>query len=656
MVPNVAADPNITAQWLRSLSNVAIPVYQREYRWTLSTCEQLLRDVRRVADAPVGTTHFIGTILVKASDDEAVTLVDGQQRITTLMLMIAAIQQLSADSPARPDVAGLLRGASGAAKLVPHERYSEVIERLMAGSTWPAGETSFEENYAALVDLIGDEWELVWRGLERLEHVTIRLGDRSNAQQIFESLNSTGARLSDDELIHNYIHMGRGLNEQRELELATWIPIEDATRGALREFWRDYLVWSAPETLDLSGEFGIYRAFRGRYPNPLDDLTPEISAEWRRFANWYAILRDPGLEEDADVAAQLRLVRWFEGTPRPLLLGMYDDYASKRIPKQTFIDALEQLQTMFIRRTLVNLDRDLRMIGTLCRELRESGYPVTGLVRRSPEDPQVRLALSHGTLPNPAYVLSRLQRPSPHLGELQVEHIYPQTPDVAWSGDGGATRWGMLTTEQQAEFRTVLNTIGNLTLLEAPLNQGAGNKPFREKAAKYYSRSQVQETVALGSREVWTFQSIKQRTDHLIERFLEEWPRPNDAPMDEPDDLVRVVDLERTPVRGYPDVFEYAVFKGEVWGEVRDVKGLLVNVVAALLKIDAERLMTHEYGWFVRKTREPGKSQERLPGGAWVYTGWSNRYLLAVVQELTTSFELDDEVKVKLVETTEPTT
>jgi hypothetical protein len=643
-----------TVEWLRSITTVAIPVYQREYRWTQSTCEQLLTDIFRVADAEEVSSHFIGSVLAAVDGDE-LTLVDGQQRITTLMLMLAAIRELATteDPSLAADVTAIVMqpDPSRGPKLRPHERYVDVLARLLTDTQAAAGDSAFEANYVALVEMIGDNWRRAWQGMRRLEHVTIGLDARANAQQIFESLNSTGARLSDDELIHNYVHMGRVHSEQLELERATWLPIEQSTRGAVREFWRDYLVWSSTEQPDVSGEFGIYRAFRHRYRDPRVDLTPDIQVEWVKHASWYGTLLEPSREGDPDVATQLRRVRSFEATPRPLLLGMYGHYAERRIDKETFITALEQLQTMLVRRALVNLERDIGMIGRLCRELRGDGYPLEGFIRRTPEDAQVRLALSHGSLPHAGYVLSRLQRPAGHLRDLQIEHIYPQNPRPDWSGDGGVSTWGDLPTERQAEYRTVLNTVGNLTLLEAPLNQGASNRPFHEKVASYYARSDIGATKALEDHAgAWDYAAIKARTDELTAEFLRIWPRPTSAPMDQAHDLVRVVDLPLVGVRGYPTMFEYAIFEDAMWGDVKNVKQLLVKVAHELWTRDPDLLLSTEHGHFLRTKRSRGKSHERLPSGLYLYTGWANQYLLQVAQEFISAFAFDDSVRVRLVD------
>ena len=104
-------------------------------------------------------------------------------------------------------------------------------------------ESRFDDNYAFFRSQISAaEAPSVWAGLQKLEHVAITLGPGANAQQIFESLNSTGEPLRDHELIHNYVLMGLSHGEQSEIEQSFWVPIEQNTGEAIERFWRHYLV------------------------------------------------------------------------------------------------------------------------------------------------------------------------------------------------------------------------------------------------------------------------------------------------------------------------------------------------------------------------------------------------------------------------------
>jgi hypothetical protein len=107
---NIAADAVNTLEWLSAANtSISVPVYQRQYRWEVDECEQLLADIRTVAEGDARQTHFIGSILFTATSSGAVTermLVDGQQRVTTLMLLMAALRDTL--GPSNEAVAGRL--------------------------------------------------------------------------------------------------------------------------------------------------------------------------------------------------------------------------------------------------------------------------------------------------------------------------------------------------------------------------------------------------------------------------------------------------------------------------------------------------------------------------------------------------------------------
>ena len=651
---NVQAHAWSTVEWLRQMPSIAIPVYQREYRWSQSTCDTLLQDIRRVAGKPAGETHFIGSILAKPDAAGGVTLVDGQQRVTTLMLLMAAVGERARKSGGTEaiDVREVLASPADASatRLVPHERHASEFRQLVlaSGEREEAGSSSaFSDNYEFLLNRIHDDWELVWQGLGRVEHVTIELGGRSRAEQIFESLNSTGAALADDELIHNYIHMGREHEQQVELERDTWLPIEDATAGSTREFWRDYLILKADKIPDFSGDFGIYKAFKEQFPYPIVDVTPDCAAEWRRYAECYRAILDPGVEPDDLVSKQLHLLQTFGGTPRPLILAVYDDYRTDKVDRDTVVETFEQLQTLLIRRSLVGGARDLQRIGRLCRELAANGYPIVDIVEQTPEDAITTRTLKHAPLPHITYALRRMLFDDRTDLDLQIEHIYPQTPNVDWSGDGGETEWGGLTNDEQAKYRAILNTIGNLALLEASLNQGAGNGSFAAKAS-YYRQSAVPDTKALANKARWDADAIEKRTGELTERFLAVWPRRSDAPTSEEDGLQRVIDLPRPDLRGYPEVFEYADLNGNPWDSVHTSKQLFVRLVDELCSIDEAKFEASEFGRFVVTDRKPHQSYEKLANGKWLYTGLWHQYMLEAAQSLVAEFGLESQLRVKL--------
>src|SRR5829696_5084599 len=251
---NIDATAVNTVTWLSAAeTTIVVPVYQRQYRWDIGACEQLLGDIRAVADSDDRHMHFIGSVLSSLSvdgDSAELVLIDGQQRITTLMLLMAALHHTV--KPEHPELADdlarvLVRSSDPVrTKLRPHRAWAEVFESVVLDRRPADGslrESRFDDNYAFFRSQISpEEAPRIWGGLQKLEHVAITLGVGANAQQIFESLNSTGEPLRDHELIHNYVLMGLSHAEQSEIEDSFWVPIEQNTGDAIGGFWRHYLV------------------------------------------------------------------------------------------------------------------------------------------------------------------------------------------------------------------------------------------------------------------------------------------------------------------------------------------------------------------------------------------------------------------------------
>ena len=196
---NIDAKAVNTIAWLSDGgTSIVVPVYQRQYRWDIGGCEQLLADVRAVAASGDSETHFIGSILsTKSSADDAaeLVLIDGQQRITTLMLLIAALQHT-----VRADDAGLAAELGRVlvraddptrTKLRPHSAWADVFESVILDRPRAADDprdSRFDDNYAFFrSQILAAEAPGIWRGLQKLEHVAIALSADANAQQTFES-------------------------------------------------------------------------------------------------------------------------------------------------------------------------------------------------------------------------------------------------------------------------------------------------------------------------------------------------------------------------------------------------------------------------------------------------------------------------------------
>jgi len=291
-VPNVIARGVNTVEWLSSPDIVlAVPVYQRQYRWDVDKCARLLEDVRTVADRPAWETHFIGSVVStvnRAGDLKELTLVDGQQRITTLLLLIAALGKAlepSDETLARELTRILVHpGERRRVKLRSQPRQEDELAGVIfdgAASKPEVDPSPIEQNYTYFLKEIRLDADRVWRGLQRLEHVAITLKDHANPQQVFESLNSTGEPLQSHELIHNYVLMGLSYDQQAEFEDSVWARIEDHTGPVIESFWRDYMIQRTGRDTEFGGEHGVYDVFRTQFPRlTVDRLRQQGASGW----------------------------------------------------------------------------------------------------------------------------------------------------------------------------------------------------------------------------------------------------------------------------------------------------------------------------------------------------------------------------------------
>jgi hypothetical protein len=654
---NVDATAVNTIAWLSGDLTVVVPVYQRQYRWDIGACEQLLADVRAVADSDHRHMHFIGSILSSVSghgEGAELVLIDGQQRLTTLMLLVAALHHtVKGDDPqlASELERVLVRaGDPPRTKLRPHHGWADVFENVVLDRAAVTGETResrFDDNYAFFRSQISQlEAPVVWAGLQKLEHVSITLGAGANAQQIFESLNSTGEPLRDHELIHNYVLMGMSHQEQNEIERSFWVPIEQNTGEAIERFWRHYLVMRTGREVPVVAGRGVYEAFRAEFPRLEHDELRSAATEWKEYSEIYRVLLDPAHAIDVEAGRRLGFLNLFGGAVHPLMMRVYRDYARGTIDAEEFFRTVDDVQSLLLRRTVVGTPTD-SLVARLCRA-REGGADDLGraLGRITPSDERVRVALKYGDLPHPRQVLGRLAGVDP-AADIDVEHVFPAVPGDSWSGDG-ARPWSSYSEDEQNSHRALARTLGNLTLLEQPLAERAWDRSFPDKRA-IFAQSEVGMTAALAAVESWDTAAITARTAALTADFVRAWPRPGRVEIDD-DGLTPILDarLRRGWPAGWQREFSYVEYRGEHW-EVYDVKYLFNRVFKRMWADARPALLTYtaRRGGPVYSAQSWNGQWDALDDSHFLYMGWDSRYMLTAVQGVLDEAGLAPEVFVK---------
>ena len=663
---NVDATAVNTIQWLSGGSTIVVPVYQRQYRWDIDGCEQLLADIRSVAAGDDHHTHFIGSILSTRSSsatgapdgENELVLIDGQQRITTLMLLIAALQHSVVETD--PDLAAELRavlvrdnGSTTRTTLRPHRGWADVFESVVLGTRGAdaeARDSRFDDNYAFFRSQVpANEVAHVWRGLRRLEHVAINLGIDANAQQTFESLNSTGAPLRDHELIHNYVLMGLSHAEQQHIETEFWEPIEANTGESIGDFWRHYLIATLGRELDVEGDRSVYDAFRHVFPRLEREELREQARVWREFSDVYRILLTPNEAPDAETARHIAHVGTFGRGSFPLVMTAFRDFARGTITHEAFLTELEHVQSLLLRRSIVGLPTD-RIVARLCRARADGTESLERAVARiSPSDDRTRVALKYGALPHAKYVLGRLAGVTGEdLAGLEVEHIVPLAPGDAWEGGDGRT-WADYGDDEQNSHRALAPSLGNLTLLEEPLAMRALDQSYPAKRADIYPKSRVTLTSELAETSVWSTAAIAERTERLTAEFVRVWAKPTVVSIDD-DGLTPILDakLRRGWPRGWQKEFAYVEYRGEHW-EVYDVKYLFNRIFKRLWADSRESVVSFSArrGGPIFGAQAWTGHWDALDENTFLYMGWDSKYMMSAVQGVLDEAGLAPEVFVK---------
>lgn len=549
-------------QIINGNTQFVIPVFQRDYSWTEDECAQLFNDVLRVGRG-TGLQHFIGSLVYFATGDTSAgftrwMLIDGQQRVTTLILLLVALRDHMRDTNwvgNGEDAATATRVESYYLKNT-HEsgnrRYKLILRRndqeslvaLLDGlAAHPSHATSrVTENYQWLRARVAelDEPQTLYNGITRLVVVDVTL-DRAhdNPQLVFESLNSTGMDLSQADLIRNYLLMQIPEQDQTRLFEAYWYNIDQLFRGASKTFdafIRDFMALRTKASKQARLE-DIYREFRYELGSSLgSEATEVLLKEMLRQAEYYASFtraRTVSPKVDAALSSLKRLA----DVAAILITRLLDCHVHlKTLGEQELLEALGLLESYVLRRSVCGMQTRgyWQVFASIAYRL-DQEKPLTSLKAqlhrlhagsyRFPRNDEFRDELTKRDLysmRNCQFVLERLEnhgtKEPTSIAGLSVEHIMPQSENLP-------AEWKkMLGPEWKNVHQTWLHRLGNLTL--TAYNSTYSNRPFEEKKsiAGGFSESAVRLNKYVREQERWTAVEIEARGESLADRALQVWP------------------------------------------------------------------------------------------------------------------------------------
>ncbi|AEC17690.1 hypothetical protein UMN179_01673 [Gallibacterium anatis UMN179] len=559
-----------------------IPVYQRNYDWNIIQCKQLLDDILEVGINHNTNAHFIGSI-VYIHDDvytssriNKLTIIDGQQRLTTLTLIYLAMYRLYIEMGKEERKTEILEmyltnkfaSEQERLKLRPTENNNNAIKYILRGDADEEfnGFSRVIENFNYFKNRITPEnIETVFDGLSKLMFVEISLErDKDDPQRIFESLNSTGLALSQADLIRNYILMDLNYENQHKIYSQYWEIIENLAKDQVHneskvsDFIRDYLTLTSG---NIPTKNKVYTEFKIKYPKTDLQTLESNLAPIKSLAKYYNKLLNPKNESDKEIKQQLDYINRLEvNVAYPFLMKVYEDYAQNIIEKSTFVDVLELIQSYVWRRFIVGMPTNTlnKTFANLYKDIDSKNYLLSlqkSLLKKKgsanfPRDKEVREALLHKNVydiksKNRSYLFERLenfQNNEPVMIDnnpnITIEHIFPKNPNPKWKIELGDKAYERLK-------ESYLNTLANLTL--SGNNSALSNRYFTEKRDASdvgYKDSRLWLNKFLASAPKWDEEEILKRAEILINRFIQIWGLPKVSVENEGIEEINIFDAE----------------------------------------------------------------------------------------------------------------
>ena len=549
--------------FLEGKKQFRIPIYQRTYSWTRKQCLQLWNDIMRAGEDDTVAGHFVGSIvyiqqgLYQGSGVPELLVIDGQQRLTTLTLLLTALADSAASSQdgAPPfsseeikEVYLLNKHAKDDQhhKLLLTQSDRDTLLGLVKGAELPlSASPRIVDNYRFFQEQIhadGVDPGRVYRGIGKLIIVDISLDrNHDNPQLIFESLNSTGLDLSQADLIRNYVLMGLEPDEQEEIYNDYWFRMEQSFgfenyADHFDRFMRNYLTTKS-RSRSIPKIDHVYEAFKGYLHNAQDRSVEDIVAEVYKYSKYFVRLAF-SREEDPDLRQAFRDINVLRvDVAYPLLLELYDDYAEWRLSKDDFVAILRLVESYVFRRMICGIPTNTlnTTFATFSREIDKDNYLesvkaaflLKDSYRRFPKDAEFWYQFTVKDVYNfrvRNHLLDKLEnqdrKERVDVGSYTIEHIMPQNEDLSadWRQDLGE-EWQRI----HAEY---LHTIGNLTL--TGYNSELSDRPFKEKRDMKggFKDSPIRLNHHLANLDHWNEEQINQRAIALADMAVEIWAAP----------------------------------------------------------------------------------------------------------------------------------
>ena len=548
-----------------------VPIFQRNYSWQKSQYEQLWFDILRASKFKEKQNHFIGSIVyidmgTPAGRPQQLLLIDGQQRLTTISILLCAIKDYVQKFNLETKLINLAKIKNqflynsdeideDKYKLLLNvqdkETYIKLIDNTIFTVNKPATNIikCYEFFYERIEDFIKEYGQIdeIYAGIFKLSLVSISLDkDSDNPQMIFESMNSTGKDLSQTDLLRNYLLMDLTPEKQTRLYKTYWKSMEelfgeDIYKNDVNKFdyfIRDFLTLKS-DTGHICKINNVYENFKRYY---LDNNCEKFAVlkDLFTYAKYYACI-DLLQENDDELKLYWQEFKKLDShVVYPFLLKLYDDYSCQILIKEDFKKILQVVISYLWRRAICEIPTNSlsKTFATLYQAVDKEDY-VNSIIKafvfkssykRFSSDYEVREKLQtkdiyHFRLRK--YLLEALENyyhKEPidlNTANYTIEHIMPQNIEHNLS-------WQQMLGEDWQEVHSLyLHSLGNLTI--TGYNAEMSNKSFWEKVngESGFKHSHLKLNESIAQCDVWNKKAIQRRTNILTDIILKIWKYPD---------------------------------------------------------------------------------------------------------------------------------
>lgn len=597
-----------------------IPVYQRTYKWTRLNCKQLLDDIRRVS-TDENKTHFIGSIVYitdeyyQATKINQLSIIDGQQRITTISLLLLAMCKYLKENPNKFDttpeelfneylINNTYKSKHGEdyikLELTKHDK--DIYFKLIKNDVVENMTHNIYSNYKYFYETIKKysyDIDKIYNGIAKLMIVDVSLvRTQDDPQLIFESLNSTGVKLTQADLIRNYLLMDLESEFQNRIYNDFWFQIENKLRDdkeELSEFIRDYLTIKHEKIPNKSEVYIEFKKYFAKNFSRCEEDIEKLVKELYSYSNIYEkIIR----RQEKKLQINQYLIDFDDldlKVINPLLLKLYYDYEVNIINEEQFVYVLNLLESCIVRRIICTAPTNSlsKIFLNLIKNINDTNYieSIEKILmsregnQRFPrndefEDKFILKDVYNLKPSNRRFILDKLEnfesKEILNIEAFTIEHIMPQSTNLS---DKWVNALGQNWKEIHSKY---LHTIGNLSLTR--YNSEMSNKFFTEKRdiKGGFKDSMCWLNKDLKDLDTWNENEIVKRAKMLVATAKKIWKMPTIEDMK--NDYNQVLDFEDEWKFKIP---KYFTFMDERY-EIKDITHLYLKAIGLMYNFDPE--------------------------------------------------------------------